>query len=76
MEFSRDEGVGLHSIYICVHTNIYYNTEYTRYSKINLRNIAHSNVSGVPMNEKKRAAKSELSSFLQICTIYFEMKTG
>lgn len=28
------------------------------------------------MNEKKKAAKSELSSFLQICTIYFEINTG
>lgn len=37
-----------HSIYICVHTNIYYITEYTRYSKINLLNVARSNVSDVP----------------------------
>lgn len=67
MEFARDEGVGLHSIYICVHTNIYYNTEYTRYSKINLLNIAHSNISGVSrvlVDERKEESS-------EVRTIFF-----
>lgn len=63
-----DQGVGFaHSIYICVHTNIYYITEYTRYSKINLLNVARSNVPDVPeacVDERKEESS-------EVKTIFF-----